>query len=296
MTLNNNTQIFKGSTPWNGKIFRGETLIWPVDTVDYSGYYFTLEVVDTGNTGEFFLTSTRSDILNGVEFSVNEGEWKHYSGSTSADKTVSFGDTVRVRYTTDSLSSVLYPTKMGISGAKHKVYGNIMSLLYGDNFVGKTSFQPGSDYNFYRLFDNNTNLVDAKNLILPATVLVENCYDSMFIGCTSLVSAPALPAMTLAKRCYGNMFGACFSLIKAPVLLAATLVDSCYAEMFYNCPSLIYVKCMATDISARACTSSWLTYQYHQHGISGTFVKHPSMNDWTIGSSGIPEGWTVVNG
>lgn len=28
---------------------------------------------------------------------------------------------------------------------------------------------------------------------------------------------------------------------------------------------------------------------------TGTFVKAASMNDWTTGENGIPEGWTVEN-
>ena len=38
------------------------------------------------------------------------------------------------------------------------------------------------------------------------------CYDSMFYGCTSLVTAPALPATTLASFCYNSMFYGCTSL------------------------------------------------------------------------------------
>ena len=61
--------------------------------------------------------------------------------------------------------------------------------------------------------------------------------------------------------------------------------------MFDGCTSLNYIKCLATDISASNCTFGWM------NGVSstGTFVKHPNMNDWTTGSSGTPSGWTVVN-
>ena len=38
------------------------------------------------------------------------------------------------------------------------------------------------------------------------------CYDNMFYGCTSLVTAPALPATTLASFCYNSMFYGCTSL------------------------------------------------------------------------------------
>jgi hypothetical protein len=59
--------------------------------------------------------------------------------------------------------------------------------------------------------------------------------------------------------------------------------------MFLNCTKLNYIKCLATDISAYCTTNYWIS------GVSstGTFVKHPDMTSWSIGDSGIPEGWTV---
>jgi len=59
--------------------------------------------------------------------------------------------------------------------------------------------------------------------------------------------------------------------------------------MFYNCANLNYINCLATDISASNCTYNWVS------GVAsaGTFIKHPDMNDWTIGVNGIPADWTV---
>ena len=61
--------------------------------------------------------------------------------------------------------------------------------------------------------------------------------------------------------------------------------------MFYGCTKLNYIKCLATDISANNCIDYWVD------GVSstGTFIKNPDMNSWTIGVDGIPEGWTVKN-
>ncbi|WP_294429556.1 hypothetical protein [uncultured Treponema sp.] len=60
--------------------------------------------------------------------------------------------------------------------------------------------------------------------------------------------------------------------------------------MFKDCTSLAYIKCLATDISASACTNEWVV------GVaaSGTFVKAASMSDWQTESiNGIPSGWTT---
>jgi hypothetical protein len=113
----------------------------------------------------------------------------------------------------------------------------------------------------------------------------------MFKGCTSLTIAPELPATTLAGSCYRSMLNDCTSLTIAPELPATTLAYECYLYMFKGCSNLNYIKCLATDISATKCTTNWVD------GVSstGTFIKHPNMNDWTTGASGIPSVWTVVD-
>lgn len=168
------------------------------------------------------------------------------------------------------------------------------------------------------MFSNCTSLTTAPEL--HATTLANQCYRSMFKDCTSLTTgpssigdssttmatsactdmfmncsglttAPALPAMTLASSCYGSMFKACESLTTAPVLPATTLVNSCYGMMFWDCFSLNSITCLATDISASYCTYEWV----HSLPSSGTFTKAASMEDWTTGVNGIPNGWTVKN-
>jgi hypothetical protein len=124
---------------------------------------------------------------------------------------------------------------------------------------------------------------------LPATTLANNCYYQMFYGCSSLTTAPELPATTLANNCYRDMFYTCSSLTTAPELPATTLVSYCYNRMFNGCTNLNYVKCLATDISASACTTGWL----NAVASTGTFVKDASMSSWTTGVDGIPSGWTV---
>ena len=143
-------------------------------------------------------------------------------------------------------------------------------------------------YNY--MFQNCTALTTAPS-VLPATTLTNYCYQNMFRGCTSLETAPELPATKLATYCYNSMFYGCTSLVTAPTLPATTLATYCYRYMFYSCSSLNYIKCLATDISATNCTSSWLK------GVaaSGTFVKNASMTSWTRGVNGIPTGWTVQN-
>ena len=142
---------------------------------------------------------------------------------------------------------------------------------------------------YYHMFSYCKDLVAAPEL--PATTLADECYHAMFEGCSSLTYASALPAMTLTYSCYDNMYRDCTSLTTAPDLLAPKPDIDSYYYMFNGCKNLNFVRCLATDISASNCTSSWLG------GVSptGTFVKADEMDDWTTDYKGIPEGWTVKN-
>ena len=116
-----------------------------------------------------------------------------------------------------------------------KIYGNIESLLYGDNFVGKTDLK---GFEFSSMFYGATGLTSAKNLILPAMTLTSKAYYQMFRGCINMTEAPELPATSLASQCYDTMFGECMSLTVAPNLPATTLAEKCYNWMFEWCSGL----------------------------------------------------------
>ena len=138
-----------------------------------------------------------------------------------------------------------------------KVSGKLTSLI---DVMGTTDVIP-STADFSKLF-YSAPITDAAELVLPTNV-APNCYEQMFSGCTSMVSAPELPATTLA--------------------------DFCYAYMFQNCNSLNYIKCSAVDISANDCTLDWVD------GVSdnGIFSKPMAATDYVIGTSGIPYNWEI---
>lgn len=138
------------------------------------------------------------------------------------------------------------------------------------------------------MFSSCTSLTTVSSL--PATTLAPICYQYMFYGCTSLTIVPSsLPATTLAKQCYQYMFSGCTSLVTSPVLAAPTLVQSCYNSMFEGCRNLVNITCLATDRSAQYATASWL----YNASTTGTFTKAAGV-EWPTGTSGIPEGWTIV--
>ena len=294
-------------------VYIGSTKIYPSGgTVDYSKQYLTFEVVNGGN---ITITASNTDVAKTIQYSTDNGStWTSLTTSTTAQElggTLSAGDKVLVKGTNTTYGTSSYYNSFG-GTANVNVYGNIMSLIYGDNFVDKKTLT--DRYTFYRLFPSYTNLLSAKNLILPATTLTSNCYaymfygctslvnppqlpatvlaigcyDDMFAGCTSLIIAPELPATTLAIYCYDSMFLSCISLTTAPILPATTLVRYCYFRMFEGCTNLTYIKMLATDISANNCLGNWVT----NVSTTGTFIKAPDI-DIPTGTSGIPSGWIV---
>ena len=135
------------------------------------------------------------------------------------------------------------------------VYGNIMSLISGNDFANIKAFdKEKGEGAFYGFLGGNHKLMshDVKKLVLPATTLTPNCYRSMFIGCESMTRAPALPAkdLTGAESCYTDMFESCRSLILPPELPATKLSKQCYMGMLKYCNTITIGPVLpATDLT-----------------------------------------------
>ena len=197
-----------------------------------------------------------SNPKTGMQYSVNEGEkvtvntkGETYIYTAAGDRVQFYGNGTSItRYGSDDGTGT---TIRGNSGA-YNVYGNIMSLVDEYNYNTATAV---GDYAFAALFSYNTTLLDASNLLLPATTLGEACYSDLFGGCSSLTAAPALPATTLAANCYRTMFEGC-SLTEAPALPATKLGTFCYNFMFQNCSSLTAAPALPATTLVEGCYQS----------------------------------------
>lgn len=291
-------------------------IVWPGN---YN--YFTTTAIDNS---AFTLTIPQqldTVELKYIEYSTDNGlTWTRTQNSTNQDitittPTVSAGNSVKWRGVGNSLgcwnNGPRYNCSFSSVG-RYSISGSLNSLIScSDTLTG--------EYTFYCFFKNSTNLINAENLSLPASTLVNNCYNQMFRGCTSLTKAPELPATTLANVCYEYMFYGCSSLETAPSTLpATTLANGCYRAMFQNCTSLTtapelpnftfsgsvvqpciymfngcsslnYIKAMFTITPNSDTFYNWV------QGVasSGTFIKN-SAATWNVtGNNGIPSGWTV---
>ena len=290
---------------------------------DFTNTCFTVESLADNNTVTFSIPAgVTAPLMALVSYSTDGTNWTTVEVDAT-DQVISVvlnqGETVRFKGV--GVQCCMDPSAFCniVGTADHIVYGNIMSLLYDDDFALQDQLPADSYYNFGLLFSGNSHLVSAEDLVLPAETLTQfcyfgmfmecpalttaprslpaktlepNCYYGMFRLCTSLTTPPALPAVDLAPFCYGFMFESCSSLTRTPELPAPTLVLYSYAYMFANCSSLVEVTCLATDIFVAGCTEDWL------NGVAdnGIFYKDPDMIDWEPDSpSGIPTGWTVAD-
>ena len=283
-------------------IYLGSTKLWP--SHDYSQDPFTIEALEDNVT-------IRINNQKACQLTYTK------NGGTSQTLTVSANVTEALNVTLNtgdictftSIRWIQYGAKGHfIVSGRFKVYGNLMSLKNYSTSID-TSGCNGA-------LKDNVGLIDASNLVMPATSLSQNACGEFFSGCSSLVSGPkelpvngnnshALmfanctslvnpPKLLFTEIMEGGcnqMFRGCTSLVKAPDINATNVRTwGCY-QMFYGCSSLNYLKCMATTISGSSNFSSWL------YGVSanGTFVKDANSTLWGTGTSGIPSGWTIVN-
>lgn len=176
-----------------------------------------------------------------------------WTAAVASDSIVSkyTGERIYVRASGLTASSSSGIGKFRITSGTCNVGGNVMSMLYGADYRGKTEIT--QSYAFYALFESLNSIKSARFLALPATVLSPHCYSSMFNGCGGLIHAPELPATTLAIYCYSSMFQNCKSLAKCPELPATTLVEYCYVRMFMSCESLIDAPVLPATTMANYC-------------------------------------------
>ena len=243
-----------------GSIYLGSTKLWPLGNIDYSQEYLTIKSLADNNTITWTFTGS-APIQNVIYWSKNGTSWTSAIASTSDTPvslaTLNKGEKMYLKGENVTYASSASKYSHFDSDYEFNVSGNIMSLIYGDNFIGQITLS--SSYNFVSIF-KGSKVVDASNLILPATTLTSNCYYGMFSVCTSLVAAPALPATTLASSCYSNMFYGCTSLATAPELPATTLTGTyCYSYMFKGCTSLT----TAPELPATTLTADCYGYMFH---------------------------------
>lgn len=249
----------------------------------YDQQYLTIESLEDNNSIGW---KSNNSTTKTIQCSPDMTNWTSVTSSTTGEllATLNTGDKLYIKGNNSAYGATWSTWNIFTSTKKYNVYGNILSMSYGDDFVNKDA--PSGSTTYWRMF-LNTHVVDASNLILPPTVR-STMYTCMFQGCTSLVAAPAIPNAT-GYQSYNTMFEGCTSLTTAPVIRANPGQYS-YRQMFQNCSSLNSVTVYATSLGSSG-FDNWL----QNTAATGTFTKLASMTLFPTGASGIPSGWTVVD-
>ena len=206
--LSATTALYIGSTSYS-KAYVGDVQVWPMST-DYSKQYLTFEIL-SGGTIMFKTDKPASSITREIQYSINNGQWATFNSSGNTGFTVTAGDKVRLkgvnaRYCT--LSKTSPRATFQASTAVFNVYGNLMSMVYGDNFIGQNTLDAGG-YNFVGFF-GSAQIVNAENLVLPMDVIPERGLLNFMIESPTLEYGPKeIPATSIGDMGMQGAFARC---------------------------------------------------------------------------------------
>lgn len=269
-------------------------------------------------TFSFRIYSNRTtEMITSVSYSLDNGKtWTTLTNDGSTTQTITTpiikpGKRViwkGIATTYDTEFNVARTSAFSSTG-NFKAYGNVLSMILGDNFAN-TSLLPET-WNLRNLFYRCYKVTDISGMVFPvatyasfhgmfceATGLInahttmpmtnaEYCCCNMFAGCTNLVIGPELPATQLVNREYSDMFLNCSSLTTLSVLPALIVPAYTYYRMCKGCSSLSSVTMYATNVAATNAVGEMLS------GVAatGTFYKNAAAT-WD-NSKCVPSGWTV---
>lgn len=116
-------------------------------------------------------------------------------------------------------------------------------------------------YNYYRLFYNNTHIVDASGMILPKASSSYS-YGGMFRGCTYLQYAPAINYDNMVANSSREMYYGCTRLKKIINYAKSSSATNAYTNWMYNVPTtcLLVANFAASDTFIGNINTRSLTY------------------------------------
>lgn len=234
-------------------------------------------------------------VVSNLEYSVNFGEWKEWTASTSY---VEFGGSRNLRlrgtnkYGTAESSSKYATFSIGGDYGEERVQctGDIRTLLDYTNYKNVDT----GNARFCRLFYNCKKLTTAPKL--PATKLADYCYTYMFGYCVKLEKAPDLPAKDLPQGCYYNMFYECKELVTGPKISATKMSKLSCLWILVNCPKLSSVTLLtpSDQMNAERALGDWLGGNTGKSATTRTLVvKDKAAYDALNSNSYLPSQWQI---
>ena len=227
--------------------------------VDYTSMYTTFEALENGTFSIFYSEGSGFEYVN---YSLDGGQTWNDLQPNEQTPLIKTGERVNVKIKQGKVYLGSYALFVVQSTCKYNLYGNSLSLIYGDEFIGKDSLEiytegeygeyvnEGMYYSYNSLgfafagIDIETGepkdslIVDASNFILPKNTAIFSYY-CMFCNNTYMTKAPVMDFETITYLSCGMMFAGCTSLNDVPDMKVKRIISQGCNAMFKGCSSLV---------------------------------------------------------
>ena len=180
-------------------LIRRHSIGTSIDMSLYENQYLTTKALNSGTITFTISSQVSTSNVTNVSYRKNSGEWVTTANSSSEvviTVNVATNDIIEWKgNATCYCGGGTFESSSHWGGtASFDVYGNLMSMLYDIDFRGKTAYPSTKTRATQHMF-SSASVIDATNLILPATTCYGQAYMCLFDNCTSLIYPPAvLPA------------------------------------------------------------------------------------------------------
>ena len=285
--INNIEAILIGDTP-AVKAYLGDTVIWeaPNDneyaTRSYRHQYFTTEALV--NNCVFTLSiakNVNTSIVTGFYYSRDRITWTPILNVAGETQSVSLpaintGEKYYWKGTNYALSqngqyneNKTWKNVHLSASQNFKVYGNMFSMLWGDDFIGKNYFPDDTtNYIYAGFFWNSAKLIDAQNLYFPGQHTKGYTHND----------ANDTPTSDEVINCFNDLFNGCSNLEYGPIIEMLTINgNSSIKRMFYGCGKLKSVTFYAitTPTSRQVADNIWVNVP-----VANLTLYLPTISTW----------------
>jgi len=209
-----------------------EEIIEPSPEIDYSKEYFTVTSWEDNNT----LYLLHSNSSKNMQISFDKTTWAEViNGQTGTyTYTLNKGEKAYFKGVNNSMTNVQDRQTCWSGSKTYEFSGNIMSLLWGDDFIGKTVVPSTSTTNifgwaFIPASSTYANVLTMRNLVIPMTTYPAGIFKFTFAYLPKLLYLPKeFPAQTYVGN---NAFEGAFeysSKIKETPIFRLTTAQNYY--------------------------------------------------------------------
>ena len=146
------------------------------------------------------------------------------------------------------------------SGCYYEFGGNIMSLLYGENFNINDNYLtlPNTSWHFKYLFTGITASFRCYSLRLTAQKALKESYYRMFYNATGLTYAPIkiYASTNNGSNSMDRMFEGCSNMVEGPIFRMSFTGSNTMQGMFQNCVKLTTLTYMGTNTTSQSTSSA----------------------------------------